>query len=359
MIHIFLGTKAQLIKMAPIMKELQERNIEYNFVFSGQHKSTITDIRNDFGLKEPDIILYSGPDITSIRKMFFWSIKVATLASQKNSKVWKGDKDGIVLNHGDTLSTLIGSFSAKLQGLKTAHIESGLRSFNILHPFPEELTRRLTFSLSDFFFAPGEWALQNLSKEKGKKINTENNTLLDSLNAYQETIENIEVKIPQYKYGIVSIHRFENLFRKKRLLEIIKIIEEISKTKRILFILHKTTEEKLNKYGILPRIKSNKNIELRPRYSYFKFIKLLKNSEFIITDGGSNQEECYFLGKPCLIMRKTTERKEGINQNSIISNYDKKIIDHFFKNLEKYKKTPLNTQSSPSKIIIDSIEKYR
>lgn len=166
MIHIFVGTKAQLIKMAPIMVELQNRNIEYNFVFSGQHQETINDLRDDFGIREPDITLHLGKDITSIGSMFIWAMKLCWLGVTQRKRIWQGDKNGVVLNHGDTFSTLIGSLLARIAGLKSAHVESGLRSFNLFHPFPEEITRLLVFKLSNILFAPGEWALENLRKER-------------------------------------------------------------------------------------------------------------------------------------------------------------------------------------------------
>ena len=130
MIHIFLGTKAQLIKMAPIMRELQDRNIEYNFIFSGQHQNTINDLRNNFGVKEPDVILHSGKDINSIPAMLLWMIKIIYRSLIDRKRIWREDRDGIVLNHGDTFSTLLGTILGKLSGLSCGHIESGLRSYN-------------------------------------------------------------------------------------------------------------------------------------------------------------------------------------------------------------------------------------
>ena len=113
MIHVFIGTKAQLIKMAPVMCELQDRNIPYNFIFSGQHQATMQNIREEFSIKEPDVTLYSGKDITGIFQMLVWSIRILLYSLKNRKKVWKGDKDGIVLNHGDTFSTLLGSILAR------------------------------------------------------------------------------------------------------------------------------------------------------------------------------------------------------------------------------------------------------
>jgi len=358
MIHILIGTKAQLIKVAPIMMELNNQGIEYNFIFTGQHKETIKELIEVFKLKEPDYVLYQGKDITRISQMIIWTIQCLIHTFKNKKKIFKNQK-GIVLVHGDAFSVLLGAIMGKIAGLKTGHIEAALRSFNFFHPFPEEITRRITSRLVDYHFCPGNFAFNNSKKYKGEKINTEVNTLYDSLKLVLENKDNIQVDIPQEKYCLVSIHRFENIFKRSQFLFILKILERISRQIKVLFILHKSTREKLENFGFYQKLKENPNIELRPRYNYFKFIKLLRNSEFIITDGGSNQEESYYLGKPCLVMRKTTERKEGLGENVVISKYDKRTIEDFINNYQKYNLNPLNLQNSPSKIIVDYLERLK
>jgi UDP-N-acetylglucosamine 2-epimerase (non-hydrolysing) len=355
MIHVFLGTKAQLIKMAPVMKLMQEQGIEYNFIFSGQHQETIKDLRENFGIKEPDCILHAGSDINSIPKMLFWTIKIITKTLINSKNIWKKDKQGIVLNHGDTFSTLLGSILAKISGQKNAHIESGLRSFNILHPFPEELTRLCVFRLTDIFFAPGDWAAKNLSKYNGKIINTHNNTLLDALNAQETTKRKLKVEIPEEKYAIVSLHRFENIASQKALTKVINNVKNIAKHVRCLFILHSPTKIRLEKTGLLDELQKNQNIELRPRYDYFTFIELVKGSEFVVTDGGSNQEECAYLGKPCLLLRKTTERQEGIGANALISEYSTERIQNFIENYQSFSLKAKTHHATPSEIIVNEL----
>ena len=356
MIHIILGTKAQLIKVAPVMIELQKRKIDYNFIFTGQHKETIKELIEVFKLKKPDYILYEGKDITKISQMVIWTFQCLIHTLKNKRKIFQ-DRKGVVLVHGDAFSVLLGAIMGKIAGLKVGYIEAGLRSFNLFHPFPEEITRRITSRFADYHFCPGDFAFNNSKKYKGVKINTEVNTLYDSLKLVIENKDNIQVDVPQEKYCLVSIHRFENIFRKEQFSFILEILEKISKKNKVLFILHKPTKEKLKEYSFYKRLEANPNVELRPRYDYFKFIKLLLSAEFIITDGGSNQEESYYLGKPCLVMRKTTERKEGLGKNAVISKYDKKIIKNFINNYQKYKLDSLNFKISPSKIIVDYLEK--
>ena len=266
MIHIILGTKAQLIKMAPVMVELKKNKIPYNFISTGQHKETMDKLLKNFNLLKPNHLLYSGKDITSVLQMFFWAIRILFKICKTKKKVFKKDKKGLILVHGDTFSTLLGALIGKLMKFKVGHVESGLRSFNLLNPFPEEITRVLTFKLSNYYFCSGDWAVKNLKKYKGVKINTKANTLLDSLKLAVKNRHKIKVKIPKEKYAVVTIHRFENIFNKKQFGKIIKIITNISKNIKILFILHKPTKKKLVEYNFLNILKNNKNIEFRPRY---------------------------------------------------------------------------------------------
>ena len=355
MIHVFIGTKAQLIKMAPVMVELQNRNISYNFIFSGQHQATVKNIREEFGLKDPDVILYTGKDITGILQMLLWSFRIFFYSVKNRQKVWQGDKNGIVLNHGDTFSTLLGTLLARLSGQRSAHVESGLRSFNLFHPFPEEITRVLTFQLSDIYFAPGEWAISNLSKYRGIKINTIHNTLLDALKISERAVNESIVDIPDGAFAVASIHRFENIFSKSKLAEIVDLLIKASEKTPLLFILHQPTEKKLEEFELRARLEHCPTIELRPRYSYFQFIKLVKHANFVITDGGSNQEECYYMGKPCIIMRAATERQEGIGKNAVICNYQGDEIMRVVNNLADYAFVPDNLSTSPSGIIVDTL----
>lgn len=358
MIHFFIGTKAQLIKTAPVMAELQRRNIDYNFVFSGQHQKTITELLNNFGIKPPDSTLHSGADITSIMGMLLWVLKLLFTRRTKLSHIWKHDKQGVVVNHGDTMSTLIGTILAKKQGLKTAHLEAGLRSYNLLHPFPEELVRIIVSRFSDIFFAPNDWACSNIHARPPKQIiNTQYNTLLDSL-ADSEKNATKEIPTPP-KFALVSIHRFENIFNRRRFAHIIECLHKVSEHIEIVFVLHEPTIKKLKQFAHFDKLKKNPRIHLIDRQDYFNFIQLVRKSAFVITDGGSNQEECYYLGKPCLIMRNKTERMEGIGENTMLSEYDPKRILDFCKNYETYKGTGVYTQSKPSSIVANTLSKYQ
>ncbi|MBI4826623.1 MAG: UDP-N-acetylglucosamine 2-epimerase [Nitrospirae bacterium] len=358
MIHIVLGTKAQLIKTAPLMQMMQSRGIPYNYIFTGQHKKGVDELHDAFSLKKPDIVLYSGKDIVSLFSMLIWSAWLLCKSMFSRNRVFRVDRSGVVLVHGDTITTLIGALMGRMAGLKVAHIEAGLRSSDFFHPFPEEVTRVLTSYLSDYFFCPGHWAIDNLRKHKGIKVNTFENTLFDTFQAAVAKMEDIDVNIPEERYCIVSIHRYENLLNKKRLNRIIEIVEDIALSCKVLFVLHPVTEKKLHAYNLYSRVEENPAIEMRGRYDYFKFIKLVCHCEFLVTDGGGNQEESFYMGKPCLLLRRKTERLEGLNRNVCLSKMEDTAINSFVKNYRDFIIPVKKAEFSPSEIIVDEIRKF-
>ena len=358
MINIVIGTKAQLIKMAPVLLALRNEGLDYRFISTGQHNETMDDILDNFGLNGPDYRLYSGSDITSIPAMANWSLRIIWRTLTSRREIFGDDRNGIVLVHGDTFSTLLGALMARLAGLKVGHVESGLRSFNLFNPFPEELIRLLTFQLAHYYFCPGTWAYSNLSAYSGNKINTIDNTLADALGFALTAVDITDALIPRMPFGIATLHRFENIYSKSALLRVVEIVEKISQSFHLLFILHKPTENKLKEFGLYQRLATLENVELRQRYDFFHFIKLINAASFVISDGGSNQEECFYLGKPILLLRKATERKEGIGENCVLSSYNHSVIEHFLTNINSYNRTPKVKYCSPSQIIAESCRQF-
>ena len=351
MIYVVIGTKAQLIKMAPIMVELQKRGIRYNFIFTGQHLETVHKLRENFGIDHPSHTLYHGKDVTSLLQVVPWILTTLYMVLVNKRTLFEGrGGNDIVLVHGDTFSTVLGAIIGRLFHKKVGHVESGLRSYHIFHPFPEELNRLLTFTLSTVYFCESDEAVGNLRRFKGDKINTRYNTMYDALTLALDRSRDVSVDIPDEPYCIVSIHRFENIFLKPRLRQIIADVNDISKKIKTIFILHKPTKERLQNNGYMKDF--SERVELRERYDFLQFQKILASCEFMVTDGGGNQEECKFLGKPCLLMRKTTERPADLGKNIVLSSYDKKKIDDFVDNYHRYESEPLHVDS-PSKKIVD------
>jgi len=355
MIHVIIGTRAQLIKVAPILIELKSRRINHLFVFTGQHTATIDALIELFKIRHPDFRLYNGREITRIGQAFLWSFKciLRSFPLRKNP-----DKQNIALIHGDAYSTILAAVIAKLLRMKIGHVEAGLRSFDYFDPFPEEITRVLASKLTDVHFCPGKWAVSNVESESGIKVNIGVNTLYDTLRLFVNSESEVLVDIPESKYAVVSVHRFENVYSKERLKHIVNLVNSISKKIHLLFVLHPITEHSLRSYKLLETLKQNDSVEFRRRCDYFRFIKLMVNSEFIITDGGSNQEESYYLGKPCLLFRDKTERLEGLGRNVVLSRFNESVIDRFIDNYTKHRYSFLKVNENPSRIIVDFLEKW-
>ncbi|MFC1687939.1 UDP-N-acetylglucosamine 2-epimerase [Patescibacteria group bacterium] len=359
MIYIVLGTKAQVIKMGPVMAELTRRSIPYVYISTGQHKETIDDLLADFNVPRPDHTLYHGKDITRLHQVLPWMVKLMWKFLLNRKTIIRSSERKIFVVHGDTASTVLGALMGRFVGADVAHCESGLRSFNIFHPFPEELQRLATFRLSNIYFCPGKWALDNVASYSGEKINIHYNTLVDALQTVQSKNIPGNITFPEKKYCLISIHRFENIARRSSLGSILTLIERITQTIPGVFVLHPPTIKHLEKHQFMDRLKKNSQLELRSRSSYSEFIQLLKRSEFVVTDGGSNQEECAYLGHPCLLFRKVTERQDGLEKNVVISNFNQYIVDKFVKNYGKYVFPPLTPSKSPSKLIVDHLSAWQ
>jgi len=315
-IAIVIGTKAELIKCMPIMLELQKQKKDYWFIHTGQHP--LGKACEDFGVKKPNFILSKEPEISTK----FWS-KV-----NKNSFSWflsmifkvrrliRRIKPRYVIYHGDTMSTAAAAIaSSKLlnsgKTWKNIHLEAGLRSGSLFEPFPEEISRKISDYFSDILLTVSDLSEKNLHKYKNKKrIIKIGNTIVDSALISYNKAKRMKFKKSRGKYALINIHRHENLNSGERLEKIAEIIRNI-KIKAI-WPIHENTVYFLRKYDLMKKIENMNNIDIIPLTNYFHFIYLLANCEYLIIDGGSIQEESLVFKKPCILLRKKTERQEGL-----------------------------------------------
>ena len=363
MIHIFIGTKAQLIKMAPVIQELDRRAVPYNLIDAGQHAALMPDLIRQFGLRDPDVRLRrEGTNIDSIVAALAWAAgRLADglfSAGSVRQEVFRG-RNGICLIHGDTLTTLLSLILAKRCGLKVAHVEAGLRSYHLLDPFPEEMIRLIAMRYSDLLFAPSDWAFDNLSRMNygGKTVHAGANTIVDTLRyAEGKAGGGRGVSGP---YVVAILHRMEILFSRARMESVASLLERIARDRRVLFVLHEPTRRQLERYGILERLKKSPGIETRGLQPYLAFVNLLARADFIVTDGGSIQEECHCLNVPCLIMRDKTERMEGLGENAYLAGFSRERIDGFFELLPVLsRRKPRDVEARPSRVIVDHVAAY-
>lgn len=354
MIHVLLGTRAQLIKTAPILLELQRRQVAHSFILLNQHRTTMDDMIEMFGLRAPDVVVGARDvDITRSSQMILWSLKVLWNAFWYPEKIFGSVRPAIVAVHGDAPPALLGALMARRAGLAVAHVESGLRSFRMFDPFPEEFVRCLTFALTRYYFAPGRTALHNLRRHSGGKIDTQYNTLYDALQLAR--VRNRIISIPTEPYCIFTSHRFENINSPKRWDFIIETALACAESVRVFFIMHPVTKLHLEKSGTISKLSGHPRVEFRDRLPYFDFIHLLEGAQYICTDGGSNQEESFYLGKPCLILRERSEREDGLGKNAVLSHFSMTIVKDFLSRVESYQQQPIVVEHSPTALIVDSL----
>jgi len=353
-LHCILGTRAQIIKMAPVIRQWEDAGRPINLVMTGQHRNTVDTLFADFGIRTQPRYVYDGPEINGIASMALWLPRIIW-RMVKNADTYFPSRQGIVVVHGDTFSTLAGGLVGKLLGMRVAHVEAGLRSYNIFHPFPEELTRLAVFRLSDIAFCPGEWAMRNMEGYRCERINTGMNTIVD---AVRMATANSAATPSKDSYGVISIHRFENIFFGKRLRQIVEMLEYAASQCRLVFVLHPATEKRLRHTGLFERLEQNANIQLKPRMGYTEFIRLTMGARFVVTDGGSNQEELALTGIPVYLMRKATERQEGLKQNILLGKYNfdtfKSFIQQSLQETE-ISNAPKLPDVSPASIICDRL----
>lgn len=348
-----MGTAAELIKMQPLLLECERKNLSWKAVSSGQASVSFLSQWKEFDLPSEKLIQLDehSAGLKNAPAALWWFARTF-LFKLKAMISLAPDPSFLFVVHGDTISTLLGSLVAKLTGRRLIHVESGLHSNSLLNPFPEEINRRLCSRLADYNFAPNAEAAAHLERKKikGKIINTEFNTMFESLTQGMQNFRS-----PEGDYGLCNIHRFENLISKERMQFIIDVINEAALRHRLIFFMSAATRYKLESDETGRAFLKNPNIEFRDRAPFKEFRNYLYGCRFIITDSGSNQEECFYLGKPCLIMRSTTERTEGLEQNCHLALYDRKRADFFLSNLETFKRAPVFALKPPSQIIVEAL----
>jgi len=303
MILIILGTRAEYIKMFPLIKEMDKQGLQFKVIATGQHN--LEDLNKKF---KRDIIYLTTPPDESSRFGFskFKALKWAAKIFFKLNKLFSGgyydtkypEEDpyipDYILAHGDTMSTAIISLSSFFTFVPLIHIESGLNSFNIKEPFPEEIMRRIAIKIARYHFAPTKEAVENL---KGKKnVYFVGNTIFDLLKDYK-------LKPHKGNYVVASIHRQENMNSKERMRIITNAMNYCNR--KVILFAHDPFLVALKKFGL----GLNKNVEVKKLVNHKDFLKCLVNCDFVIGDGGSIQEECAYFKKPYVMMRAWTERK--------------------------------------------------
>jgi UDP-N-acetylglucosamine 2-epimerase (non-hydrolysing) len=357
MIVYLIGTKAQYIKMAPVVRETIARGLPHRVVLTGQHSETFEDLRNNFGLPEDDLVLVRGDEAKTRLSLARWLRQaLAAAATPRARQVWR--EASVLVVHGDTASTLLGAYIGRRYGRPVAHVEAGLRSFDYFHPFPEELIRVLVSRMAGLHFCPDPEAQKNLTGRKGECLVTSGNTLMDAVRlALGRTPPPTEaVRAP---YAVFSMHRQENLFNKERLEALLDILRGLTGILNVKFVLHPVTRERLERLRLIDALGRQPGLELVPRMDFFRFVDLIGRAAFVATDGGSNQEECAMLGIPCVLLRRATERPDGLGTSVLLGDLDREAIYAFAREHARSGRKPaLRDDHSPSALIVERLGRF-
>lgn len=307
------GTRPEAVKMAPLVLELQRRedDIQSIVCVTAQHRQILDQVLDFFEIK-PNYDLNVMKDRQTLTET---TVRVL----EGLEPVLTEAKPDIVLVHGDTQTTFLASYAAFLKQIKVGHVEAGLRTWNKMSPYPEEMNRQLAGVLSDIHFAPTEWSANNLRKENKSEetIYVTGNTAAD---VFQYTVdESFEHPVIEWAKGkrmiLMTAHRRESLGEPHRnIFRAIKRIADEHEDVVIVYAVHPNpaVREPANEIlGDHPRIRLIEPLDV------FEFHNFYPHTYMIMTDSGGLQEEAPSYGVPTLVLRDTTERPEGIEAGTL------------------------------------------
>jgi len=307
------GTRPEAIKMAPLVLELEKHQEQIaSFVcVTAQHREMLDQVLRVFGI-QPD---YNLDVMKSRQTLNELTIRVL----ERIEPILREAKPDIVLVHGDTLTTFLASYAAFLQGIQVGHVEAGLRTWNKLSPFPEEMNRQLTGVLADIHFAPTDWSADNLRKEN--KPDTSIFITGNTVNDVPHYIIREDYTHPLLDWAkgkrllLMTAHRRESLGEPHRqIFRAIKRIADEFEDIAIVYPVHLNPAVQEPAHEILgnhPRIQLSEPLDVVDMYNFYP------HTHLIVTDSGGIQEEAPSFGIPVLVLRDTTERPEGIEAGTL------------------------------------------
>ena len=330
-IYLIAGARPNFMKIAPIARVLDSHDtLTYKIVHTGQHyDQNMSDIFfQELGIRQPDYHLGAGGGTHAEQ-----TARIMT----GFEKICTADRPDMVIVVGDVNSTLACSIVAKKMQIQVAHVEAGLRSFDLF--MPEEINRMVTDAISDLFFVTEEQGMVNLIKE-GKPesaLHFVGHVMIDNLFYQLEKLEEMDPETLPYNgfkqanpdYGVVTLHRPSNVDNREIFESVMGTLATISESLPLIFPIHPRTRKNMESFGIEPA----DNIHLVEPLSYMAFLNLWKDGKVALTDSGGLQEETTALGIPCLTIRENTERPITITEgtNELVGTSREMILDGFGK----------------------------
>lgn len=332
-IAIILGTRPEIIKLAPVILLFEKYGVDYFLVHTGQHYSgNMSDIFfKELSLPSPKYNLVVGSGTHA---------KQTGTALIEIEKVLLEEKPWLVMVQGDTNSTMAGALTASKLHIRVAHVEAGLRSYD--KTMPEEINRIIADHVSDYLFAPTDISKQNLQKEgiDKNKIAVVGNTIADVVEVYRNKMAGDilqKLEVTPKGFILMTLHRQENTDSRERLQKLLNGLRFVFEDHDlpIIWPIHPRTRKVLKEYGM----KVPNGIKLIDPIGLFDFLDLEKNAKLVLTDSGGIQEETCILAVPCVTLRENTERPETVDAGSnVLSGFDPENIRE--KSSEMLKRDP-------------------
>ena len=334
---LIVGARPQFIKAAPIIDELEGR-YPYRLLHTGQHydDNMSAIFFNELGIPAPDVNL----GIHSRTRGAQISAMLAGIEAYVTQ-----ERPELILVFGDTNSTLAGALASTACGIRLAHLEAGLRSYN--RQMPEEMNRVLTDHISDLLFCPSQTAVDNLAKEGIKEnVYLVGDLMMDMLRASQERAKASSAILSQLGLAdkgflLATIHRSENTDDETRLQELIEAL--LSLHEPVVLPLHPRTRKALEGSDLSAALQpgSGTNLKITQPLSYLDMVRLVSSAQMVLTDSGGLQKEAYWLGVPCVTLRDETEWVETVQAGwNRLAGADTKKIFHAVQDFNPPKERP-------------------
>ena len=367
-IATILGTRPEIIKMAPIIDEISKRGIYQIVLHTGQHydKEMSDNFFRDLEIPTPDYNIHVGSGTHG---------KQTGLMMQGIEEVLLDEKPYIVLVQGDTNAVLAGALVASKLHIAIGHVEAGLRSFDMT--MPEEVNRRVADVTSAMYFIPTEQSAINLLAEgfSHENLIITGNTVVDACFRHleiakkrgfeEESLASLDIENMD-NILTLTMHRAENVDVKERVINIIGALKELSDM-NIIFPIHPRTKNTLENFGLFDELNDLEHVHIVKPLGYLDFLLLTSKSTLILTDSGGLQEEAITLDVPALTLRYNTERPEtvtaggnilvGSNKQAILENANRILNDKEFAEKMRNAPNPYGMGDS-AKLTVDAIEDY-
>jgi len=304
---VIVGTRPEIVKMAPVIRALKEKSLSHVFVHCGQHY--------DYNMSQQFIeeLQLPTPDRGFKVRAYSPGLQTGRIIALME-RVIKKVKPNVVLVEGDTNGVLASALAAVKLNVPVGHVEAGLRSFDLR--MPEEHNRRLVDHVSTYLFAPTENSRRNLTREGvWGKIHVTGNTVIDAVIQHLPIAErrsSVLSRLQFKRFALVTAHRAENVDDSAVLRDFVEAFVEAPLP--IVYPIHPRTRKRLRQQKLWKKLSSSKNVQLLPPQGYFDFLVLMKNCDLMLTDSGGLQEEATAppLRKPVLVIRLSTERPEAV-----------------------------------------------